>query len=64
MAHFYKTVNRMVKRISLESEDDDQDIRRESARSGSIEGPVNRSTMRGDYCEGAPRGNLDQPGPS
>ena len=62
MAHFYRTVNRMVKRISLESEDDDQDIRRESARSGSIEGPVNRSIMRGDYGEGAPRGSLDQPG--
>ena len=64
MAQFYRKVNRMVKIISIDSEDDDQDIRRESARSGPIEGPVDRSMMRGDYGEDAPRGSLDQAGPS
>ena len=64
MAQFYRKVNKMVKRMSVDSEEDNQDIRRESTRSGQFEGQVDRSVMRGDCGEGTPRGSLDQAGPS
>ena len=54
----------MVKKMSVDSDESNQEAHRGSTRSGHFERQVDRSVMRGDRGEGPPWRGLDQAGPS